>query len=137
MISTTADLDVKRYARLLAKAVPIVIDSEEENERVLGIVEELMAKGEDNLSREEDALLELLVDLVHDFEAKAYPAPACDPHAALEFLMEQRGLKPSDLLPIIGSRSRISEILAGKRSISKSQAKKLAEFFRVKADLFI
>ena len=50
---------------------------------------------------------------------------------------QQRALKPSDLWPGIGSKGRVSEILAGKRSISKDQAKKLAEFFHVRADLFI
>ena len=53
------------------------------------------------------------------------------------FLPEQRNLRPSDLYPVIGSKSRVSEILAGKRSISKEQAKKLAEFFHVGAGLFI
>lgn len=137
MRTLTADIDLKRYGRLLAKAVPTVIRSEEENERMLGIVESLMAKGEDNLSPEEDALLELLVDLIHDFEAKAYPIPKSAPHDALEFLLEQRGLKPSDLWSVLGSKSRVSEILSGKRSISKDQARKLAEFFHVRADLFI
>jgi len=67
MSTTTIELDTKRYGRLLAKALPAVIKSEEENNRILAIVEGLMAKGEDCLTREEDALLDLLVDLVHDF----------------------------------------------------------------------
>lgn len=137
MSTIAADIDLKRYGRLLAKAAPTVISSEAENDRLLGIVESLMAKGEDNLSPEEDALLDLLVDLIHDFEAKAYPRPKSAPHEMLEFLLEQRDLRPSDLAPVIGSKSRLSEILAGKRSISKEQAKKLAEFFRVGAALFI
>jgi HTH-type transcriptional regulator/antitoxin HigA len=137
MTTLTTDIDLKRYGRLLAKAVPTVIRNEEENERILGIVESLMAKGEDNMSPEEDALLELLVDLIHDFETKAYPIRKSAPHEALEFLLEQRELKPSDLWSVIGSKSRVSEILAGKRSISKEQAKKLAAFFHVRADLFI
>jgi antitoxin component HigA of HigAB toxin-antitoxin module len=53
------------------------------------------------------------------------------------FLLEQRGLAPKDLWPVVGSKSRVSEILAGKRSPTKDQAKKLAEFFRVGVGLFI
>jgi HTH-type transcriptional regulator/antitoxin HigA len=53
------------------------------------------------------------------------------------FLLEQRGLAPKDLWPVIGSKGRVSEILAGKRSISKEQAKKVAEFFHVGVNLFI
>jgi HTH-type transcriptional regulator/antitoxin HigA len=137
MTTITADLDTRLYGKLLAKATPRVIKTEEENNRMLAIVESLLSKGEDRLTAEEEALLELLTDLIHDFEARAYPLERSEPHAMLAFLLEQRGLKPVDLWPVIGSKSRVSEILAGKRSISKQQARKLAEFFRVNADLFI
>lgn len=137
MSTTMEDLDLKRYGRLLAKAVPKVIKTEEENERALAIVESLMEKGEGKLTPEEDALLELLADLIQDFEEKAYPIPKSDPHKMIAYLLEQRGLAPKDLWPVIGSKSRVSEILAGKRSITKEQAKRLAEFFHVGVDLFI
>ncbi|MFN3323399.1 MAG: type II toxin-antitoxin system HigA family antitoxin [Bryobacteraceae bacterium] len=137
MNTTAEELDLKRYGRLLAKAVPRVIRTEGENERALAIVESLMEKGEKNLTPEEDELLDLLVDLIHDFEEKAYPIPKSEPHKMVAFLLEQRGLAPKDLWPVLGSKSRVSEILAGKRSISKDQARKLAEFFHVGADLFI
>jgi HTH-type transcriptional regulator/antitoxin HigA len=52
-------------------------------------------------------------------------------------LLEQRELKQKDLIPVLGASSAVSDILSGKRSISKSQAKKLAEFFRVSAEYFI
>ena len=138
MGSLNAAIDLKRYGRLLAKAAPRVITTEEENDRALAIVESLMEKGERNMTPEEDALLDLLTNLIRDYEATAYPPRAKSrPHQMVAFLLEQRDLKPSDLWPIIGSKGRVSEILTGKRSISKEQAKKLAAFFRVRADLFI
>ena len=137
MSTSTIDLDTKRYGRLLAKAHPTVIKSEDENDRMLGIIEGLMAKGEENLTAEEDALLELLVDLVHDFEEKHYPLPPSPPHRMVAFLLEQRGLKPSALWPVLGSKSGVSDLLTGKRAISKDQAKKLAAFFHVGVELFI
>ena len=137
MSTTIEDLDLKRYGRLLARAVPKVIKTEEENERALAIVESLMKKGEENMTPEEDALLELLTDLVHDFETRAYPIPKSEPREMVAFLLEQRGLAPKDLWPVVGSKSRVSEILAGKRAVTKEQAKKLAEFFHVGVDLFI
>ena len=70
MSTTMEDLNLKRYGRLLARAVPKVIKTEEENERALAIVESLMEKGEGNMTVEEDALLELLTDLIHDFESR-------------------------------------------------------------------
>ena len=137
MSTITIDLDTKRYGRLLAKALPAVIKSEDENNRMLAIIEDLMKKGESNLTPEEDALLELLVDLVHDYEERHYPLPSSPPHQMVAFLLEQRGLKPSELWPVLGSKSRVSEILSGKRAVSKEQAKKLASFFHVGVDLFI
>ncbi len=137
MSTTTIDLDTKRYGRLLAKALPTVIKSEVENNRMLAIVEDLMAKGEDSLTPEENALLELLVDLVHDFEKRRYPLPSSPPRKMVAFLLEQRGLKPADLVPVVGSKSRVSEILSGKRAIGKEQAKRLAAFFHVGVGLFL
>ena len=137
MSTTTIDLDTKRYGRLLAKALPTVIKSEDQNNRMLAIVEDLMAKGEDSLTPEEDALLELLVDLVHDYEERRYPLPSSPPRKMVAFLLEQRGLKPADLWPVVGSKSRVSEILSGKRAIGKEQAKRLAAFFHVGVGLFL
>jgi HTH-type transcriptional regulator / antitoxin HigA len=137
MSTTMEDLDLKRYGRLLARTVPRVIKTEEENERALAIVESLLEKGEANMTPEEDELLELLADLIHNFEEKAYPIPKSAPHEIVAFLLEQRGLAPKDLWPVVGSKSRVSEILAGKRSMTKEQAKRLAEFFHVGVDLFI
>ena len=137
MSTTTIDLDTKRYGRLLAKALPTVIKSEDQNNRMLAIVEDLMAKGEDSLTPEEDALLELLVDLVHDYEERRYPLPSSPPRKMVAFLLEQRGLKPADLWPVVGSKSRVSEILSGKRAIGKEQAKRLAAFFHVGVGLFV
>ena len=65
------------------------------------------------------------------------PREASRPHEMVAFQMEQRGLTAKDLWPVIGSKSRVSEILAGKRAITKQQAKQLAEFFHVGVALFI
>lgn len=138
MGTLTETIDLKRYGRLLAKATPRVITTKREHERALAIVESLIERGERNMTAEEDALLDLLTNLVRDYEATKYPSrKRSEPHEMLAFLLEQRGLSPKDLWPVIGSKSRVSEILSGKRSISKEQAKKLAEFFHVGVDLFI
>src|SRR5664279_2164732 len=104
MGSLTESINVKRYGQLLAKTVPRVIKTEEENERALSIVESLMEKGESNLSPEEDALLELLSGLIEDFERNAYPIPRSEPRQMVVFLLEQRGLAPKDLWPVVGSK---------------------------------
>ena len=133
---STSAIDAKRYAGLLAKTLPRVLKNEREHARMLADVDRLMRKGESR-APEEDALLDLMVVLIENFEEKHYPIPQGDPREMLAHLLEERGLRPSDLWPVLGSKSRVSEILSGTRSISKEQAKKLAAFFRVPVDLFI
>ena len=55
----------------------------------------------------------------------------------LAFFMEQRGLSQKDLWPVLGSKSHVSEILSGKPSISKAQAKKLSALFHTGVEFFI
>jgi HTH-type transcriptional regulator/antitoxin HigA len=136
MVALTANFDMKRYGRLLAKASPRVITTEEERDRAVAIVESLMDKGERDMTPEEDALLSLLTSLIRDYEATAYPArDKSRPHEVVAFLLEQRGMTAKDLWTVIGSKGRVSDILSGKRAISRDQARKLAEFFNVRPDL--
>ncbi len=138
MESLTESIDLKRYGRLLAKVVPRTITTKEEHERALALVESMLEKSERKMTPEQDTLLDLLTNLIRDYEASAYPPRnRTKPHEMAAFLLEQRGLKAADLWPVIGSKGRVSEILTGKRSISKEQAKKLADFFRVGVELFI
>jgi HTH-type transcriptional regulator/antitoxin HigA len=138
MGSITEPIDLKSYGRLLAKAAPCVITTKAEHERAVAAVDALLEKGERNMTPEEDALLDLLTSLIRTYETLAYPVrEKSSPGEMVAFLLDQRALKPSALWPVLGSKSRVSEILAGKRSISKEQAKKLADFFHVAVALFI
>src|SRR6266571_4397625 len=69
--------------------------------------------------------LALLLLLVETYEDKAYPINLPDPIAALRFRMEQAGLKPKDLIPYIGSKSKVSEVLSGQRPLSLTMIRKL------------
>lgn len=132
----TITLDSKTYGSLLAAYQPKVIASEDEYNRALESIETLMARGEE-LSPEENSLLELLSILVETYEDSQFPSESSSPQAALLHLMEARGLKQADLVEIIGSKGVVSEIVNGKRSISKAQAKALGEFFNLSPALFI
>lgn len=98
--------------------------------------EKLIDKG-DRRTPEEDALLNLLVHLIEQFEHDFYHLGEATPHEVLRELMAARGLKQSDLLHIFKSKGVASEVVNGKRGISKAQAKALADFFHVSAELFI
>jgi HTH-type transcriptional regulator / antitoxin HigA len=129
-------LDKKVYASLLGEVQPKVIESEEENEFFLAEVEKLMALGED-LTAEQLQLMHLLVSLIEQFEDQHYQLHPATPHEVLSELILQRGLKQKDLVPLFGSQGIASEVLNGKRSISKSQAKTLGDFFHVSPALFL
>jgi HTH-type transcriptional regulator/antitoxin HigA len=125
-----------RYRRLLSRTMPVVIETEEENERMLAVVEKLMDKGE-NLTPEEDKLQKLLVKLIEDFEKRYYQPKDATPLEVLQHLMESRDVKQTQLWEVFGSKGIASEVLSGKRGISKTHARALAHYFHVPADLFI
>jgi HTH-type transcriptional regulator/antitoxin HigA len=136
-IMSTQTLNPVAYGELLAKVQPHPIKDDHEYDRLVSEVGRLMERGEGNLSREETSLLEMLSILIEEYDRKHYPLAPAQPHKMLTFLLEQRGLEPHDLWPVLGSKSRVSEILSGKRAISKAQAKKLAAFFHVPIDVLI
>src|SRR5947209_3842882 len=129
-------INPQRYGRLLAKVLPVRIETEAENGRMLAEAEKLIEKG-DRRTPEEDALLNLLVHLIRQFERDFYHPGGATPQEILKELMAARGLKQSDLLHIFKSKGVASEVINGKRGISKAQAKALADFFHVSAELFI
>jgi HTH-type transcriptional regulator / antitoxin HigA len=131
-----ARLNPLKYAELLSGTLPRIIEDDAELERVARQLEPLLDKG-DRRSREEDALCRLLLRLIEDYQQAQQTVPNLTPKDALAALMEARNLRQADLLPIFGSRSRISEAVNGKREISKAHARKLAEFFSVSPELFI
>ncbi len=134
--TAAAEINPLRYGRLLAKVLPVRIETEEENERLLRETEKLIDKGA-RRTPEEDTLLKLLVQLIQQFERDFYHLGGAAPHEILKELMAARSLKQSDLLHIFKSKGVASEVINGKRGVSKAQAKALAEFFHVSAELFI
>jgi len=131
----TKGFSEERYAALLRDSRPRIITTEEENERALRLVDRLMKKKE--LSLEENTLYDLLIALITAFENKAYPIEELSAGETLRELMEARGLRQKDLEGVIGSKGVVSEIVNGKRSISKEQAKALGRLFDVSPALFI
>jgi HTH-type transcriptional regulator/antitoxin HigA len=136
-MSATLTVDPKKYARLANRIVVRAIETEQEYDRMVAAVEHLMDKGEDRLSPEESALLETIAILIQAYDDRHHPLPSVAPNEMLAYLMETSGRTAKDLLPVLGTRGRVSEVLSGKRSISKEQAKKLASVFKVTVDLFI
>jgi HTH-type transcriptional regulator / antitoxin HigA len=131
----TLTINLDSYAQLLTQYKPKVIATEAENEAAIAACLELEHRAE--RTPEEEAVLALLVTLIEKFEAEQYPIPVSTPHSVLNHLMEEAEVKQEDLVGVIGSRGVVSEVVHGKRSISKAQAKALAQFFQVEVSLFI
>lgn len=109
-----------------------VLKTEEEYETALAEIEKLMDSSKPDRDR-----LELLVLLVHTYEDLLYPIDLPDPIEAIKFRMEQAGLKQKDLIPFIGSRSKVSEILSHQRPLSITMIRKLHEGLGIPADVLL
>jgi HTH-type transcriptional regulator/antitoxin HigA len=139
MMSTISRKD---YIALLDEdqIIPKIIETEEEYEKFLAIVERLMSR---KITRtpEENILFKLLVKLIVDYEEETFNLKEwsqTSPHELLQHLMEARGMKQVDLVGIVSSsKGLVSLIVNGKREISKAQAKKLGEVFNISASAFI
>jgi len=113
---------------------PKTIKTEAEYQATLARIEKIFdarpgtAKGDE---------LELLLLLVETYEDKAYPIHPPDPIVALRFRMEQAGFKPKDLIPYLGSKSKVSEVLSGRRPLSLTMIRKLVAGLHFPADVAI
>ena len=84
-----------------------------------------------------ERFIETLMARILQYEEEIEPGPVGSPSGVLKFLMEERGLRQRDLVPILGSKSYVSQIMSGHRPIRREAAVRLAEFFRVSAHSFL
>ena len=98
------------------------IRTEQDHEAALARVDDLM---DAEIGTPEGEELDVLVDLVEAYESRHVPMGYPSAVEAIEFRMDQDGLSPRDLVPFIGSRAKVSEVLAGKRAITMPMARAL------------
>ena len=123
------------YATLVSQAEPKVIHDEKLNEKFIARLQELDSRWDD-LSPAEKQLHELLVLLIEDFESRAYKIRAATPLEVIAELMDANGLKQKDLVGIFETASVASEVLSGKRELTKEHIKRLSARFHVSPALF-
>ncbi|MCB9873075.1 MAG: helix-turn-helix domain-containing protein [Planctomycetaceae bacterium] len=125
------------YETLLQEFVPRPISSQRAYRRTLKQIDGLIRKAK--RSRAEDDLLELLSTLVEQYEIRqGHTTPELSPRDRLAGLIEARGLTQTELSRASQvPRTTINEILAGRRSISKANALRLANYFGVRTEEFI
>ena len=123
------------YASLLTSALPAVIRSEAENERLIAMLEELDRKGS-RLSAAERRMAELLTLLIEDFEERHYALRAASPIEVLNELIRANNLKQKDLVDVFGTPSIASEVLSGKRKLNAEHIRRLSRRFKVSPEVF-
>lgn len=114
--------------------IPKVIKNDCDYETALARIDQLMDAAPGTPEGEE---LELLATLVEVYEDKHVSMELPDPIEAIRFRMEQSGLKQQDLVPYIGSRSKVSEVLAGKRRLSLNMIRALHKGLGVPAEVLL
>ena len=103
-----------------SQEVPLkAIETEREYDHTVAATGKLIGKGEANLSPEKSAPLEAMSILIAAHDERHCELPELPPRDMLAYLMEENGLKPTDLLPVFGTRGLVSEVLSGTRAISK------------------
>lgn len=112
------------------------IRTEEEYVEALSKVQQVLSLNPP-LDSVDGRLLETLILHVKEYESQHYQILAPGPIEAIEFVMEQQGLKQRDLEPFIGSKSRVSEILSGKRTLTLAMAQKLHKGLNIPAEILL
>ncbi len=112
------------------------IKTESDYKRACSIMEAMLEIVGDNEEHPLVDVLDYFAGQIEKYESEHFSLPDASPREVLSFLMEQHGMKQEDLADC-APQSRISDILVGRRSISKQIARCLAARFRIHADVFL
>ena len=115
------------------KATLIVIQDESDHVEAKKLVEKLMGSNEPK----DRARMVAQARLVEAYERSEWPRTAPTVPVLLAHIMDQHGLSRADLVPLLGTASRVSEVLSGKRDLSMTMVRRLRERFHISADLLI
>lgn len=120
----------------LIRQVPLrPIRSDEELDRAVAMVDSLI--DQDDLSRDEQDYLDVLSDIVERYESEEHPIAPVSDAEMLRHLIEAKGAAQADVSRATGiAESTISEVLAGKRALSRSHIGKLSRYFHVEPGVF-
>jgi len=115
------------------KATLFVIENDVDHAQAKALVEKLMASNDPA----DQARMTAQSRLIEAYERARWPRRAPSLPALLTYLLDQHGLSRADLVPLLGTASRVSEVMNGKRELSMSMVRKLRERFQISADLLI
>ena len=122
------------YGHLLSETQPEVIQGEAENQKYIEKLEQLT--GQAKVTPAEEKLIALLTVLIEEFENKHYPVPESGPLDIVRHLMDVHELRQKDLTDIFGTESIVSDVLNGKRDLTKEHIRRLSSRFHVSPAVF-
>ena len=115
------------------KATLFIIENDKDHAQAKGLIEELM--GSNDVA--DRARMAAQARLIEVYERARWPRRTTTLPNLLTYLMDQHGLSRADLVPLLGTASRVSEVMSGKRELSMTMVKRLRERFHIPADLLI
>lgn len=115
------------------KTTLIVIEDEADHAQAKSLVEKLMG----STKPEDRARMAAQARLIEAYERARWPRRPSSLPELLAYLMEQQDMSRADLVPLLGTPSRVSEVLSGKRALSMSMVRRLRDRFGIPADLLI
>jgi len=127
------------YLRLIRRCPLRVIQTKDEYDSAVAVYAELLGRADSpGLSTGESDYTDVLSRLISEYDDNHHPIPKAAPIDVLKHLMQEHGMKTSDLGKLLGSgRGHASLILNGKRELSKANIRTLADRFKVSAALFL
>jgi HTH-type transcriptional regulator/antitoxin HigA len=117
----------------MMKATLVIIENDRDHVDAKALVEKLMGSRDVAAS----ARMAAQARLIEAYERQRWPRRTPALPDLLEYLMDQHDLERADLVPLLGTASRVSEVLNGKRELSMTMVKRLRERFGISADVLI
>jgi HTH-type transcriptional regulator / antitoxin HigA len=115
------------------KTTLFVVENDADHEQAKALIEKLMRSNEPA----DRVRMTAQARLIAAYEQSRWPGRAPSLPDLLIYLMDQHGLSRADLVPLLGTPSRVSEVMTGKRELSMSMVRKLRDRFQISADLLI
>jgi HTH-type transcriptional regulator/antitoxin HigA len=115
------------------KATLIIVENDKDHQQAKALVGKLM----DSTDPSDQARLIAQARLIEAYELNRWPRRVPALPELLSYLMDQHGLTRADLAEYLGTASRVSEVMTGKRELSMSMVRKLRDRFHVSADVLI
>ncbi|MCL2640268.1 MAG: hypothetical protein FWD53_05435 [Phycisphaerales bacterium] len=128
-----------QYLELVRAFPPRIIRTAREYDATLAVIHKITAKGEEALTRDELDYLDAMEMLIDRYDDEHYPMleDKRTPLERLQYVMEESGMSTADLGRLLGNRSLASQILLGRRQLSKVHIRKLADHFCLSTDYFL